>query len=171
MAVSEYYPKLSLSALLGSATAVSSGNLFSSGANQSAGVLGLRWRLFDFGRVNAQINQAKGAEAEALAAYRQSVLRATEDVENAFSSLINRTSQTTILSRGEKALTAARQSSFAGYQNGAASLIDVLRADETMLQTSDARALAQTETARAAVAAFKALGGGWQAPGADVAVR
>ncbi|WP_164650954.1 TolC family protein, partial [Pseudomonas viridiflava] len=105
------------------------------GASQSAGVLGLRWRLFDFGRVNAQINQAKGAEAEALAAYRQSVLRATEEVENAFSSLINRTSQTTILSRGEKALTAARQSSFAGYQNGAASPIDVLRADETMLQT------------------------------------
>lgn len=171
VAVSEYYPKLSLSALLGSATAVSSGNLFSSGASQSAGLLGLRWRLFDFGRVNAQINQAKGAEAEALAAYRQSVLRATEDVENAFSSLINRTSQTTILSRGEKALTAARQSSFAGYQNGAASLIDVLRADETMLQTSDARAQAQTETARAAVAAFKALGGGWQAPGSDVAVR
>ncbi|WP_164553085.1 TolC family protein, partial [Pseudomonas viridiflava] len=40
VAVSEYYPKLSLSALLGSATAVSSGNLFSSGASQSAGVLG-----------------------------------------------------------------------------------------------------------------------------------
>lgn len=167
-AISEYYPKLSLSALLGSATAVSSGNLLSSGASQSAGVLGLRWRLFDFGRVNAQINQAKGVETEALAAYRQSVLRATEDVENAFSSLIHRSTQTAILSQGEKALSAARQSSFVSYQNGAASLIDVLRADETMLQTSDARANAQTETAHAAVAAFKALGGGWQASGATL---
>jgi len=162
VAVSEYYPKFSLSALMGSATAVSSGNLFSSGANQSAAILGLRWRLFDFGRVNAQIAQAKGAEAEALAAYRQSVLQATADVENAFSALANREAQAATLSRGETALAAARESSFVGYQKGAVSLIEVLRADEKLLLTSDARAQAQTESARSAVAAFKALGGGWQ---------
>ncbi|PMY36557.1 RND transporter [Pseudomonas sp. GW456-L14] len=164
VAIAEYYPKFSLSALLGSATVVSGGNLFTGGANQSAGVLGLRWRLFDFGRINAQIEQAKGQEAEALAAYRQSVLRATEDVENAFSALVNREVQATTLSEGETSLTQARQSSFMAYQKGTASLIDVLHADETMLQASDARAQARTESARAAVAAFKALGGGWQPP-------
>jgi len=41
------------------------------------GAAGLRWRLFDFGKVDAEVGQAKGAEAEALAKYRQSVLRAT----------------------------------------------------------------------------------------------
>ncbi|VVM69005.1 Outer membrane protein OprM [Pseudomonas fluorescens] len=163
-ATAEYYPKFSLSALLGSATAVSGGNLFTGGASQSAGVLGLRWRLFDFGRINAQIDQAKGQEAEALAAYRQSVLRATEDVENAFSALVNREVQATTLTTGEDALTQARQSSFTAYQKGTASLIDVLHADETLLRSSDARAQARTESARAAVAAFRALGGGWQAP-------
>lgn len=164
VAISEYYPKFSLSALLGNATAVSSGNLFSSGASQSAGVLGLRWRLFDFGRINAQIDQAKGQEAEALAAYRLSVLRATEDVENALSAVVNRETQSATLTTGETALTSARQSSFIAYQKGTASLIDVLHADETLLQASDARAQAQTEAARAAIAAFKALGGGWQPP-------
>ncbi|PBP94480.1 efflux transporter outer membrane subunit [Pseudomonas congelans] len=164
VAISEYYPKLSLSALLGSATAVSSGNLFTGGASQSAGVLGLRWRLFDFGRVNARIGQAKGQEAEALAAYRQSVLRATEDVENAFSSLANRETQAAMLDKGEAALASARQSSFASYSKGAASLIEVLRADEKMLQVADANAQAKVESAQAAVAVFKALGGGWQAP-------
>ncbi|MCG5047461.1 efflux transporter outer membrane subunit [Pectobacterium brasiliense] len=164
VAISEYYPKFSLSALLGSATSVSSGNLFSSSASQSAGVLGLRWRLFDFGRINAQIDQAKGQEAEALAAYRLSVLRATEDVENAFSALVNRETQSATLAAGETALASARQSSFIAYQKGTSSLIDVLHADETLLQTSDARAQAQTESARAAVATFKALGGGWQPP-------
>ncbi len=84
MAIAEYYPKLSFSGLIGSATSLSAGNLFSGGASQAAGVLGLRWRLFDFGRINAQIGLAKGQEAEALAAYRLAVLRATEDVENAF---------------------------------------------------------------------------------------
>ncbi len=161
-ATAEYYPKFSLSALLGSATAVSSGNLFSGGASQSAGVLGLRWRLFDFGRINSRIDQAKGQEAEALAAYRQSVLRATEDVENALSALVNREVQATTLITGENSLTQARQSSFTSYEKGTASLIDVLHADETLLRVSDARAQAQTESARAAVAAFRALGGGWQ---------
>lgn len=162
MAMSDYYPKFSLSALAGSATAISGGNLFSNGADQWAGVLGLRWRLFDFGRVDAQIKQAKGAEAEALAAYRQAVLQATGDVENAFSSLANGEAQAATLSKGENALAAARQSAFLGYQKGATSLIEVLRADEKLLQISDARAQAQTESARSAVAAFKALGGGWQ---------
>jgi outer membrane protein TolC len=162
MAISEYYPKFSLSALLGSAT-TQSGNLFGSGAAQSAGVLGLRWRLFDFGRINAQIDQAKGQEAEVIAAYRQSVLRASEDVENAFSALVNREAQATTLAAGETSLTGARQSSFIAYQSGAASLIEVLNADEALLRASDARAQAQTESARAAIAAFRALGGGWQA--------
>lgn len=171
-ATAEYYPKFSLSALLGSATAISGGNLFTGGASQSGGVLGLRWRLFDFGRINAQIDQAKGQEAEALAAYRQSVLRATEDVENAFSALVNREAQATTLTAGEDALTQARQSSFTAYEKGTASLIDVLHADETLLRSSDARAQARTESARAAVAAFRALGGGWQAPEAQpVAIR
>ncbi|KML67792.1 efflux transporter outer membrane subunit [Pectobacterium peruviense] len=164
VAISEYYPKFSLNALIGSATSVSSGNLFSNGASQSTGVLGLRWRLFDFGRINAQIDQAKGQEAEALAAYRLSVLSATEDVENALSALLNRETQTATLTAGETALASARQSSFIAYQKGTASLIDVLHNDETLLQTSDARAQAQAESARAAVAAFKALGGGWQPP-------
>jgi outer membrane protein TolC len=161
-AISEYYPKFSLSGLLGSATAASSGNLFTSGASQAAGVLGLRWRLFDFGRINAQIKQAKGQDAEVLAAYRQAVLRATEDVENSFSALVHGEEQADTLTRGEASLARARESSSMAYKDGAASLIDVLHADETLLQASDARAQACTESTRAAVAVFKALGGGWQ---------
>jgi NodT family efflux transporter outer membrane factor (OMF) lipoprotein len=160
-AMAEYYPHVSLGALLGSATTLSSGHLFGANANQGTAMLGVRWRLFDFGRIDAQIVQAKGREAEVLAAYRLAVLHATEDVENAFSALANRRQQAEILARGEEALARSRASTFAGYQRGAGSLIDVLRADETLLQTADARAVAQTDVARAAVAAYKALGGGW----------
>ncbi|KGF79123.1 RND transporter [Massilia sp. JS1662] len=160
-AMAEYYPHVSLGALLGSATTLSAGHLFGSGANEGAALLGVRWRLFDFGRIDAQIAQAKGREAEALAAYRLAVLHATEDVENAFSALAHRTQQTAVLVRGEDALARSRAASFAAYRRGAASLIDVLRADDTLLRTADARAQAQTDAARAAVAAYKALGGGW----------
>lgn len=163
VAIAEYYPKFSITALLGTATAISSGNIFSSGANQATGLLGLRWRLFDFGRINAQIDLAKGQEAEAMAAYRQTALRATEDVENALSSLIKREEQTSLLLQSENSLSQARNSSFLAYQKGAVSLIEVLHADENLLRTSDAKAQAQTEAARSAVSAFKALGGGWEA--------
>jgi outer membrane protein TolC len=167
MAIAEYYPKLSFSGLIGSATSVSGGNLFTSGASQAAGVLGLRWRLFDFGRINAQIGLARGQEAEALAAYRLAVLRATEDVENAFSSLLKREDQAGILGQGVEALSRARGASFAAYQKGVVSLIEVLQADQQLLHASDMKAQAQTESARAAVAAFKALGGGWQTTNAE----
>lgn len=163
-ALAEYYPKLSLSGLVGSATAVSGSNLLSSGASQAAGMLGLRWRLFDFGRIDAQINLAKGQEAEQLAAYRLAALRATEDVENAFSALVKREEQADLLEQGVNSLARARQASFASYQQGIVSLIEVLQADENLLRASDAKVQAQTESARAAVAAFKALGGGWNAP-------
>lgn len=161
-AMAEYYPRFSLSGLLGSATTIASGSLFTSGASQAAGVLGLRWRLFDFGRIDAQIQAARGRDAEALASYRQAVLRATEDVENAFSGLANRSEQTAVLAQGVDSLGHARASAFAAYQRGAASLIEVLQADDAVLQAADAKAQAQTAAARAAVAAFRALGGGWQ---------
>lgn len=162
VAIGEYYPQFSLGGLLGSATSVSSGNLFTSGASQAAGVLGLRWRLFDFGRINAQIEQAKGREAEMLAAYRLAALRATEDVENALSALVKREEQAAVLTQGVDSLGRARGASFAAYQKGVVSLIEVLQADENLLRASDTQVQARTESARAAVAVFKALGGGWQ---------
>jgi NodT family efflux transporter outer membrane factor (OMF) lipoprotein len=172
IAIAEYYPKFSLSGVIGSATSLSGGNLFTGGASQAAGVLGLRWRLFDFGRINAQIDSAKGQEAEALAAYRLAVLRATEDVENAFSVLVKREDQAGILAQGVDSLSRAKGAAFAAYQKGVVSLIEVLQADENLLRASDMRAQAQTESARAAVAAFKALGGGWQsAESGAVAIR
>ena len=161
-AISEYYPKLSLSGLVGSATSVSSGSLFSGGASQATGVLGLRWRLFDFARINAQIEQAKAQEAEMLAAYRLAALRATEDVENSLYAFSRRQEQVLVLKAGVDSLGRARAASFSAYQKGVVSLIEVLHADETLLRAADARVQAQTESARSAVAIFKALGGGWE---------
>ncbi|CAN5241156.1 TolC family protein [soil metagenome] len=162
VATAEYFPKFSLGGLLGTAT-TSAGGLLSGGATQAQGFLGLRWRLFDFGRIDAEIASAKGANAEALAGYRLAVLRASEDVENALSALVKREAQEATLGRGETALTRAQSASLAAYKGGVVSLIEVLDADRCLLDTRDARAQAQTETARAAVASFRALGGGWDA--------
>jgi len=165
VAVSEYFPKVSLAALVGSAT-TTAGTWFGNGASQAQGIFGLRWRLFDFGRVDAEIAAAKGANAEALAAYRLAVLRASQDVEDAFSAWNKREAQEKILAGGEAALSRARDASLAAYQGGTVSLIEVLNADSSLLQTRDVRAQAQVESASAAIASFRALGGGWSAPDA-----
>lgn len=160
-AIAEYYPKLSLSGLLGLASTGAT-SLLGTGALQAQGVAGVRWRLFDFGRVDAEVAGARGRNAEALAAFRLSVLRATQDVENAFDALARRGQQAALLATAEAALVRARRSSFAAYQGGVVSLLEVLDADDRLLRTREARVLAQSEAARAAVASFRALGGGWQ---------
>lgn len=161
-ALSQYFPKFSLSGLVGTAT-TSRDTLFESPANQLQGVVGLRWRLFDFGRVGAEVKAARGRKAEALAAYQQAVLRASEDVENAFVSLVKREDQTRVLSDGEVSLAKARTASQVAYEAGAVSLVEVLDADTRLLAARDARAQARTEAARAAIRSFQALGGGWSA--------
>jgi NodT family efflux transporter outer membrane factor (OMF) lipoprotein len=163
VAISEYYPKFTLGGLLGTAT-MGVGGLFSGGATQASGFLGLRWRLFDFGRVDAEVAAARGKNAEALAAYRLTVLKASEDVENAFSALVKQQAKAQILAEGDVSLTRARASSFAAYKGGVSSLLDVLDADRRLLENRDAEVQARTAAARAAVASFRALGGGWDAP-------
>jgi NodT family efflux transporter outer membrane factor (OMF) lipoprotein len=162
-AISEYYPKFSLSGLIGTSTTIA-GNQFSGGASQAQGVFGLRWRLFDFGRVEADIRAAKGKKAEALASYRLAVLRASEDVEDALTAVVKRQAQASILAGGEQSLAKAEVASEKAYQGGAVSLIEVLDANSRLLATRDAKVRAETESARAAIASFRALGGGWNAP-------
>lgn len=102
----------------------------------------------------------KGADVEMLVAYRLTVLHPTEDVKNAFSLLSNAKSRRPCL-LWAWIRSRTRAASLAAYEIGMISLIEVLQADDALLRTSDARAQAQTEAARAAVTAFKGFGGGY----------
>jgi NodT family efflux transporter outer membrane factor (OMF) lipoprotein len=160
-AIAEYYPKISLSALLGN-EAINPGDLFRDKGFQPSAVAGLRWRLFDFGRVDAEVKQAKGANAEALSQYRASVLVAAEDVEDSFSALVqSQARQGEVLSE-ISALQRVRDRSQESYQAGVIGLTDVLDADRQLLVARDDLALSRESAARAAVGSFRALGGGWQ---------
>jgi NodT family efflux transporter outer membrane factor (OMF) lipoprotein len=160
VAIAEYFPKFSLGGLFGSAS-TQSASMFTGSSEQVQGFFGLRWRLFDFGRIDAEIAAARGKNAESLAAYRLAVLRASEDVEDAFSALANREAQASVLAQGESSLSRAQSVSLMAYKGGIVSLIEVLDADSNLLHTRDAQAQAQTEATKAAIASFKALGGGW----------
>jgi NodT family efflux transporter outer membrane factor (OMF) lipoprotein len=161
--IADYYPKISLSGVLGF-DSLNSGHLFTAGAFQPGAVAGLRWRLFDFGRVNAEVKQARGANAEALIAYRQAVLRAAEDVENALAALAETQAYLAELQAEVQSLTRARDLSQEAYRAGAIALTDVLDADRELLTAQDQLDANRADAARAAVTVFRALGGGWEPP-------
>jgi NodT family efflux transporter outer membrane factor (OMF) lipoprotein len=159
-AISDYYPKISISGALGF-DSISVSHLFTAKSFQPIGTGAIRWRLFDFGKVEAEVAQAKGAEAEALSRYRQSVLKAAEDVENALMSLVQDQAHVAELQGEVESLTRSRDLSQRAYEAGAIGLTDVLDANRQLLSARDELDLTRTEAARAAVLTFRALGGGW----------
>ena len=160
-AIAEYYPKVAVTGYLGN-EAFGPTSLFRERNFQPTAVIGLRWRLFNFGRVDAEVRQAKGVGAEALLRYRGSVLRATEDVENAFTLLGQSQLRIDELVREIDALQRVRDRSQEAYQAGVIGLTDVLDADRQLLTARDDLAFTRETAARAAVGAFRALGGGWR---------
>jgi NodT family efflux transporter outer membrane factor (OMF) lipoprotein len=163
VAVAEYYPSVSLSALLGFES-LNGASLFQSASFQPAAIVGLRWHLFDFGRIDAQVAEARGANLEALANYRQSMLGATADVENAIAQVTQTEALFAELQDEVNANARAREAAQQQYVAGTVSLLDVLDTDRQLLSSRDSLAQAHADDARAAVAAFRALGGGWTPP-------
>jgi NodT family efflux transporter outer membrane factor (OMF) lipoprotein len=160
VAISDYYPKISLSGMLGFDSETTN-HLFTANAFQPIGTGSLRWRLFDFGKVNAEVGQARGAHAEALAQYRQAALKATEDVEDAVVTLSQTSARVQELDGEVSSLMRSRELSQRAYEAGAITLTDVLDADRQLLSARDDLDSSRADVARAAVRTFRALGGGW----------
>jgi NodT family efflux transporter outer membrane factor (OMF) lipoprotein len=159
-ALAEYYPKLSLSGIVGS-QAVAPAHLFEQQGFQPISVVGLRWRLFDFGAVAAEVKRARGANAEAVIQYQSSVLHAAEDVEDAFSLLVQSENRRNEILREIAELQRVRDLSEESYAAGVIPLTDVLDAHRQLLAAKDDLAVAQESAARAAIGSYRALGGGW----------
>jgi NodT family efflux transporter outer membrane factor (OMF) lipoprotein len=160
-ALAEYYPKLSLSGIVGS-QALAPAHLFEQQGFQPISVVGLRWRLFDFGAVAAEVKRARGANAEALLQYQSAALHAAEDVEDAFSLLVQSENRRNEILREIAELQRVRDLSEESYAAGVIALTDVLDADRQLLAAKDDLAVARESAARAAIGSYRALGGGWQ---------
>ncbi|MDB5977292.1 MAG: TolC family protein [Nevskia sp.] len=162
-AVSDYYPKFSLSGALGF-DSLSPGRVFQAQSFAATGGGAIRWRLFDFGKVDAEVAQAKGANAEGLALYRQSVLKAAEDVEDSLMLLAQTQLRVNEIQDQVDALVKSRDLSEQAYRAGSITLTDVLNADSQLLTARDELDSNRANAARAAVGVYRALGGGWTPP-------
>ncbi len=138
--------------------------LFTPAVNQAAGSGALKWRLFDFGRVDAEVAGARAADAEALAGWRTLALRATEEVEDPVTDLVQQQGRAVALDRQIAQLTIARRQAEQAYEGGVISLVEVREADRDLLVATDQLAQTRSGAALAAVASFRTRDGGWTPP-------
>jgi NodT family efflux transporter outer membrane factor (OMF) lipoprotein len=159
VAMADYYPHVSLGALLGFES-LGRDDLISAASFQPQLMGGLRWRLFDFGRVDAEVNSAKGAYAEALAMCRQSALRATEEVADALISQSQYARQSDALDAEVVSLRSANASSERAYEAGSVSLTDVLDTEQQLLTAQDEAVNARVNVLRSTIFFYRAIGAG-----------
>ena len=117
--------------------------------------------LFDGGRTRAQIEGAEAAAEGTLAAWRQQILAALEEVETAAVDL--RSARQRVAIQGE-ALDASGNAALLArsqYQAGLTDFRTLLSAENALLSARNGEVAAQAERASAFVRLTQALGGGW----------
>jgi outer membrane protein TolC len=157
-ALAEYYPSISIAGVIGF-QALDSERLFTAPALNAQGLVGLRWRLFDFARIDADVAAARARGDGAAAAYRAALLLATEDVENALFALVAREQQAREAARASVSFTSASRAAKRTFDAGITGLPQLLDAERRSLGARQDEADARLAAARAAVASFRAIGG------------
>jgi NodT family efflux transporter outer membrane factor (OMF) lipoprotein len=155
----DLYPSLGLTGSL-------SGNSSNWGdlTNASYGNLaaGLTAPIFQGGRLRAAVEQQRAAAIQALAVYRDTVLVALEESENALVAIVVTERREAELAIAEEAARNAATLARSQYQAGIVDFVSVLDAERGLLTTETSRAAAHADRASAAVRLYKALGGGWE---------
>jgi len=122
--------------------------------------------IIDGGRNRANVARSQAALDEAVGSYRQRVLTAFGEVEDNLAGVRVLAAQAVEIDR---ALISARRSADLArklYDAGRSSYLDLLDAQRALTGVQRQAAVLRGERALAAVALVRALGGGWDAPGA-----
>ena len=159
MATSDLYPALRLT---GNYTG--SGTSLSNAADQAFGNLigAITAPIFQGGQIRARILGQRAAADAAFASYRQTVLTAIEEVDNAYVALSTAEQRETALTAADEAARNATLFARAQYRAGLIDFQTLLDSERSLLSSQDGRASARGDRARAYVALYRALGGGWQ---------
>lgn len=139
--------------------AIDSSDIFDNWSTALAG--SITGPIFDGGRRKAEVARTRAIVDERLAIYRETVLTAIQEVEDA---LISEQKQREYIEKLDKRLTAARRSyeeSVNRYRNGMVEYTTVLIQLNTLQILERDRVQAQFELLRYRINLYKALGGSW----------
>lgn len=136
----------------------------------AAGVgLSLGQTIFDAGRREAVTDEARAREQELLLAYRGTAITAFSEVETTLGSITNLNEQQVFqaeqVAQSELAFNIAQ----ARYREGVDDFLIVLDSQRSLYQARDQLGLIRLQQLLALVALYKALGGGWEDPAANLA--
>lgn len=153
----EFYPRFTFTGLLGfvagSVSAIGTGGSLSWLSAPS-----LLAPLFDRPRIEARLAAAKAGQKEVLAAYRQRLLLAAEELENALARYGAGQRQFQDLQRRARHAGEAERLSRVRYEAGAADLLELLDAQRTSQQAQGALSAALTQQRQNLVAVFRGMG-------------
>jgi NodT family efflux transporter outer membrane factor (OMF) lipoprotein len=158
-ALAEYYPSLSIGGLIGFQS-IDSDRLFTSSALNAQGLIGIRWRLFDFARIDAEVAAARARGDQALAGYRAALLLATEDVENNLYAVVARETQLREAERAKSSTGKATLDARRTFEAGIIGLPAKLQSERRLLEAEQEALDARLASARARIALFRATAGG-----------
>ena len=122
---------------------------------------GLTIPIFAGGRLTGERDLAEARRAELVQAYRSTVITAFADVENALVAARRSTEQESLQAEAVEQARLGYELAEARYRAGAVDLLVVLDAQRTLYQAEDQLAQIRFARLEAAVALFRALGGGW----------
>lgn len=124
---------------------------------------GLTQPLFQGGRLEGGLENAKARNAELVESYQQTVLTVFKEVEDAAAIRNNSTRRMRALSDAEASAREAYRLSKERYRVGAIDYQTLLNTQRSLLTAQNNRVLARLDVLVAMVQLYKALGGGWQA--------
>ena len=157
----ELYPSLRLAGTIGF-SADDSGDLTDGDSRNSIAGVGVRWNIFNFGKIKNRVRANDARLQQALTGYELTVLNALREVENAQTAYIK--SQQEVASLAEAASSARRAVELSNiqYRDGIADFNRVLLAQEAQLFQEGLLTDARGRVARNLVTVYRTLGGGWQ---------
>jgi NodT family efflux transporter outer membrane factor (OMF) lipoprotein len=164
VATADLFPKFSLTGSLG-LQAEAFGDLGRWDSRFYNAGPSVSWPVFDAGRIRSNIRVENARQEQALVRYEQSVLTALEDVENALVGYGKEHQRRQSLQRAVAANRRSVEMANQLYDRGLTDFLDVLEAQRALFASEDALVQSERTISTNLVALYKALGGGWDAPG------
>lgn len=137
-------------------------HLFNSGSNFWQYGLSFTIPIFDFGKIQAQIDAKYAQKDEALFAYQKSILTALEEVENGLVSYATESKRHDQLKEQVTSLDRVYKLTLHRYKSGLNSYLDVIQAKLSVLNAQLMALQSQTTVSLNLVSLYKGLGGGWE---------
>ena len=166
LAKADLYPSFSLTGSIGLASNTAGdadfGDLFSSEALTWSIGPSFVWPFLNYGRIKNNVRVQDARLQQALVNYRETVLQAARETEDAMASFIGSRKQNAILAKTVDSAIRSNELSTLRYKEGFSDYERVLNAQQALFQQQQRFITNQGDIVLALIDLYKALGGGWQ---------